>query len=350
MEQALNADTERLENECRLYHEAMLDEDARLEGMKRALKIAATSIPQEGSDDRSESIDDGWKRTEQAFRDEIQMLTEACQQHEEELSHLLSLRREQQAIAKELDEFENTAEEERNALELEARAFDNDQEQLYRTLAEVEAEVERLSSTQIRLPSMLFDLQVDKERGLRYPLINELRLAYRPKGDIQWEEIQAAWSSANQLLLAIGTLFQFQSQNFKIVPLSHCSKLIYYRDFVDEKGTKRKSGATVYNLGHGKTKGSKALVAWSALLHQMIQHATKQLNEACEGELLDAASLPPLPFETTSTSIGGVVLSHLDDNDDAGWSRAIHFMASDLLWLSECASFYVLQQVIISSS
>ena len=51
----------------------------------------------------------------------------------------------------------------------------------------------------VRLHAALFHLVVDK-RGLRYPLINELRLAYRPKGDVHWKEINAAWAQATQLL------------------------------------------------------------------------------------------------------------------------------------------------------
>jgi hypothetical protein len=47
-------------------------------------------------------------------------------------------------------------------------------------------------------------------------------------------------------------------------------------------------------------------------------------------------------------SIGGVLLTQLQDNDDSGWSRVIHFMASNLQWLSKCASIYALQQVVLS--
>jgi hypothetical protein len=218
-------------------------------------------------------------------------------------------------------------------------------------LAEIQAEAEQLSSAQIQLPSMLMDLQVDRERGLRYPLINELRLAYRPKGDVQWNEIQAAWSLAAQLLLVIGTLFDFQSQYWTIVPLSHCAKLIYYApesSHIDPTGKQRR--AVVYNLGHPKTNGSKALSAWNALLFQVMEHTTTKMNQACDCGILDHASIPPLPFEIAPGKIGNVVLERLDESDDAGWSRAIHFMSSNLLWLSECASAFVLQQVLLTTA
>jgi hypothetical protein len=326
----------------------MRKEEERVEGLKRALKIAASSSLDTDPKDINQSDFD---RTEQIFRNETHLLQEACQQHEDELRHLDVLLKEQAMISRDLDQLEYATEEEQNALELEARAFDNDQEQLYHRLAEIQAEAEQLSSAQIQLPSMLMDLQVDRERGLRYPLINELRLAYRPKGDVQWSEIQAAWSLAAQLLLVIGTLFDFQSQYWTIVPLSHCAKLIYYApesSHIDPTGKQRR--AVVYNLGHPKTNGSRALSAWNALLFQVMEHTTTKMNQACDCGILDHASIPPLPFEIAPGKIGNVVLERLDESDDAGWSRAIHFMSSNLLWLSECASAFVLQQVLLTTA
>lgn len=319
-------------------------EEERIQGLKRALQIAAASTHGNLAGDGG-LVD--FERTEQTYRTEIQLLEEACEQHEEELRHLSSLQKEQAVIAVELDRLEYATEEEQNALELEARAFDNDQEQLLRKLVKTQAEVEQLSSPRIRLPAMLMDLRVDRERGLRYPLINELRLAYRPKGDVQWNEIQTAWSLAAQLLLVIGTIFDFQSPHWKIVPLSHCAKLMYSNGN-NPSGNKRR--VVVYNLGHSKTNGSRALLAWNVLLFQVIQHATVEMKFACESGVLDAANVPPLPFDITTEKIGNIVLSSLNENDDGGWSRAIHCMASNLLWLSESASAYVLQQVLLATS
>lgn len=240
-------------------------EEERIQGLKRALQIAAASTHGNLAGDGG-LVD--FERTEQTYLTEIQLLEEVCEQHEEELRHLSSLQKEQAVIAVELDRLEYATEEEQNALELEARAFDNDQEQLLRKLVKTQAEVEQLSSPRIRLPAMLMDLRVDRERGLRYPLINELRLAYRPKGDVQWNEIQTAWSLAAQLLLVIGTIFDFQSPHWKIVPLSHCAKLMYSNGN-NPSGNKRR--VVVYNLGHSKTNGSRALLAWNVLLFQVIQ-------------------------------------------------------------------------------
>jgi hypothetical protein len=270
---------------------------------------------------------------------------------------------------------------EQNALELEARAFDNDQEQLSRALLEILDEVERLSSPQLQLPATLLRLQVDRERGLRYPLINELRLAYRPKGDVQWHEIQAAWALAAQLLLSICTLFHFQQQPqqlsshnsnnncWRLIPLSHCAKLFYYPS--ERSNTKSGPAAAgsaadnqthtvattaqhtrpiVFNLGHPKTNQSKALLTWNALLCQVMQHVTAELTAAIDLGILVAQEVPPIPFEMSPTKIGHTWLTQLGEDDDGGWSRVIHCMTSNLLWLSDCASLFVRQQVILESS
>lgn len=147
------------------------------------------------------------------------------------------------------------------------------------------------------------------------------------------------------MLLVTGTLFEFQSKHCKIVPLSQCAKLIYYPPDNSVKVGHPKRRDLVYNLGHPKTNAKRALLTWNALLCQIIQFVSSEMKKACDhGIIEDASAVPALPFEISSTKIGHITLSQLDENDDAGWSRAIHYMASNLLWLSECASVYVLNQ------
>lgn len=362
MEKALDADSEHLENECFMYRQAARKEEERIESLEKALKTVPRSNLDpfaEENEDESDNIyinnSQGLQAAEQAFRDEIWALEEECRQQEAELMHLKGLRREQLQLADDLDEAHYELEVQRNALELEARAFNNDQEQLYQSLYGIQDEVDKLSSN-ISLPSLILDLHVDKERGLRYPLINELRLAYRPKGDIKWNEIQVAWSLAAQLLLVVGTLFHYPSEQWKIVPLSHCAKLIFFS--VDSDGTATESvddakarhkRALVYHLGHPKTNGAKALKAWNALLHQVILHVKQKQEEEIQIGTMNA-SFPKLPFPISSHAVGTIDIDQLNENDDAGWSRAIHCMASNLLWLSDCASLYTSQQVVWTSA
>lgn len=389
VEYALDTESERLENETLLYQQFSQKEKERSEQIQRSLqKVVATKTSSSSSSLETSVILDSndmennitpeelQNRAEQAFLDEIEALEEECRRQEAELEHLKALKKEQFDIQQDLIDDEYALEEERNALELEARAFDNDQEQLYRELKDIQTEVDKLSSLDIHLPSMLLDLQVDKERGLRYPLINELRLAYRPKGDVKWDEIQAAWSLAAQLLLVVGTLFHYPSKQWKIVPLD-CAKLIYFNDEDDNnsgntkskeitslpsssppppsqqkqqqqkdmESEQRRKKAIVYHLGHPKTNGSKALRAWNTLLHQVAIHVNNMQEEALRtGEM--TIPFPKMPYPMTTTAVGTIDLLQLNDNDDAGWSRAIHFMASNLQWLSECASLYTSQQVV----
>lgn len=292
-------------------------------------------------------------RVESSFLSEIQSLEEACRQQEGELLMLQSVRKQQSSLSKELDLSERELSAERNGLEVSSRAFDNNQDQLYRFLVEVEGEVDRLSSCSIRLPSLLFDLHVDKERGRLYPMINELRLAYRPKGDIQWEEIQAAWSLAAQLLLCVANVFHFQSRHWRIIPLSNCSKLLFYppKSSLKEGSPTKNEGkasseqASVYNLGHPLTNSAKAMLVWNALLHQLCNHVVDSTQKALSDGLIDAGVVPPIPFPMTSVQIGPIVMTDLDANDDAGWSKAIHCMCSNLLWLSDCSSTFLMYRV-----
>ena len=353
MASALDADSERLLNECYMYEQAATKEEERFASLEKALSAVVTGSENSGSFSSSKSPTNNLQKAEQAFLDEIAALEEECQQLEAELSHLNTMAEEQINLGKVIEETEYELEVERNSLELEARAFDNNQEQLSQTLQNINDEVDKLSSG-ISLPSLLLDLQVD-ERGLRYPLINELRLAYKPKGDLKWNEVQVAWSLAAQLLLVVGTLFQYPSEQWKIVPLSHCAKLIFYSNKEDnanvssdthQQDTKR---AVVYHLGHPRTNGATAIRAWNRVLHQVILHVRHKTE--VEGHNVDkATTFPNLPFEISPTTIGTIDMNQLNENDNAGWSKAIHFMASNLLWLSDCAAIYTSQQVLWTSA
>jgi hypothetical protein len=386
VERALAEDADRLEHETRSFREAATEEEARSETWRRALESFWACEDEEDNgieprDDPARREDGLLDRQAAAFRDEIEILRRAVAEQEQEIGRLARLRRDQVRVLREMRRARSELESERNDLEIEARAFDNDHDQLSRALADAEEQARRLSSPCIRLLSHLYELTVDNDRGLRYPLINGLRLAYRPKGDMQWDEIQAAWSLAAQLLLSVATVFNFQSSNWKIVPLSHCAKLIYTESMIDSSAvpsasakptppSSSKAPATpkqrsmVFNLGHPRTDGSRALAAWNSLLHKIVQHATVQLHRAAESGLFDEASSPssspsehepeaererlllrlphPVPpFETTPSQIGDAILARLNPKDDAGWSKVIHYATSNLLWLADCASIYV---------
>lgn len=289
---ALEADTQRLYIEAQAYQDAVTNSKQRTKAFQ-AYDIALT---------------------EDAYREEIHMLQQEVQARDAELAHLNVLYKDQLTVTKQLEQLDAQLQQEQIALELQSKAFDNSIQLKTTALKQVETEVDRLSL--VKLPQALFDLQVD-QRGLRYPLINQLRLAYRPKGDLPLKEIQVAWSQATQLLLILGTLLQYPSSDWKLVPLADCAKLIYRKE--------------IYDLSPGDCRG---LMAWNALLDQVVHHA-------------GYASKPtkPPPFPSSASSIGTTDLTHLDRMDHVGWSQVIHRMASNLLWLSECASDLVATQV-----
>eukprot|EP00934_Nitzschia_sp_Nitz4_P003802 Nitzschia sp. Nitz4//scaffold228_size32365//33//1355//NITZ4_007903-RA/size32365-processed-gene-0.30-mRNA-1//1//CDS//3329542810//3792//frame0 len=306
---------------------ALEDDTQRLYAEVQAYKTA-----EEEAKRRAKTFQNVAKRnvegTEKGYLDEISMLKQEVEAREQELEHLHSLFQEQLDLSDQLEALVDNTYEQHNALELQAISFDDSVQLRSKTLTNIQTEVDQLSI--VRLPMALFDLQVD-ERGLRYPLINQLRLAFRPKGDASESEIRAAWSQATQLLLVLGNLLQYPSSEWKVVPLADCAKLIYRKE--------------IFPLRPGDCK---SLMAWNALLDQVIRHA----------QIVFASQDPPKgnvnstttrknapPFPSFPSSIGNTELARLDKNDQVGWSQVIHRMASNLLWLSERVSESVALQV-----
>eukprot|EP00980_Cylindrotheca_fusiformis_P014799 scaffold4026_cov117-Cylindrotheca_fusiformis.AAC.34 len=300
---ALEENTQRLYAECHAYQEAVIDSKQRAKTFDAVSKV-------------------GLETTTKSYQSEIDMLAQEVEAREAELEHLNSLYKDQLEITKQLDAFEEQFQVEQNALELKAKSFDDYLQQLSNQLSQAQSEVDRLSVVQ--LPQAIFDLQVD-ERGLRYPLINQLRLAFLPKGDVPVKEIQVAWSQATQLLLIVGTLLKYTSSDWKLVPLADCAKLIYRKE--------------IYNMSPGDCR---SLIAWNALLDQVLVHACSQhyLKET------RTTKMQP-PFTSSPTTIGNIELTTLDKTDHVGWSQVIHRMASNLLWLSKICSEQVAAQVMI---
>lgn len=332
----MEADIQRLESECRLYRNATKDEKTRHASQLRAIQSSY-------SDGSTPHLDDHALEIKQHnLRQEIARLDSICKEEESELDNLNNLMKDAMVVSQQLDSLQWSMNEEANALELETHAFENEEQQILIALTEVQSEVDRLSSKSIRFPTRALDLRVDSARGLRYPLINELRLAYRPKGDLEWDEIQSAWALAAQLLLQSATLLDFQSKHWRIVPLSQCAKIIYHAPGNETKGV-------AHNIGHRSSKCNEALIAWNALLFEVVQHASTTVKASIEKGLVDPKTVEKLPFEQTSQKIGGVPFRHLDVNDDASWSRVVHFMSCNLLWLANVASLWTLEDVVLSA-
>lgn len=350
----MEADIERLESECHLYRNAARDEKTRQASQLRAIQSSWPSLGAgkgrsmfsiNNNDDDAYNDNQALERMEHNLQQQIARLDEICQEDEAELQNLNHLFQDAMVVSKQLDTLQWDINEEANALELETHAFHNEEQQILTALNEVQLEVDRLSSKEIRFPARLLDLRVDSARGLRYPLINELRLAYRPKGDLEWDEIESAWALAAQLLLQSATLVDFQSRHWRIIPLSQCAKIIYHPPRSDARGI-------VHNVGHrsASTKCWEALIAWNALLCEVVQHALGAIKSAVESGLVDASLVEKLPYEQSTQKIGGVPLRLINVHDDASWSRVIHFMSCNLLWLANVGSLLTLETVVLSAA
>lgn len=320
LENTLQHDTERLIKEKDVYKDAVVQQRLRSRRLEQTIQTTAEML---GSEDNLPAV-------EEAFRNEIEMLSSTCTMTRKELGRLQNALREQAVIESQIDAAYGKVADEQNALCLEAEAFDDDHAQLSRILSDLREQEKQLLS--VELPTYSYRLVVDTERGLRYPLINDLRLAFKPKGDLDWKEIAAAWALAAQLLLSIANLFGFQSQTWRVVPLSSCAKIIYT--------PANSSKAKVFNLGHPQTKGSKALLTWNALLCQVLHHVKKQVST----QLISWNDKSD--HNMTPTTIGNIGLT--TGLDDATWARAIHLMSYNLLWLSNVSSHYLKQHVMLS--
>jgi hypothetical protein len=359
---ALETDTRRLYAEVETYRDNITAAELRAKTLQQQLSTfmpsSTTKSPSPASDDYNSTPEglsspppSAFAAAEEVYLQEIAMLEQEVQAREEELENLAALYEDHMHVSKQLDEEDEQIEHEQNALELESQSFDYRRQLLTTTLEEVQDEIDKLCI--VPLPRALWDLQVDP-RGLRYPLINQLRLAFQPKGDVQTNEIQVAWSQATQLLLLLGNLFEYPGQDWKVVPLADCAKLIYRKE--------------IFNLSPGNTR---SLLAWNALLDQVVKYAwslssvrssssfssrqqrsshstksnlSKTMSSSTSNEATVMSSTPP-PFPSTPTSIGDTELARLDRTDHLGWSQVIHRMASNLSWLCDRASERAAMQV-----
>ena len=359
---ALEADTQRLYAEIEAYRETVQASKQRSKAIQKSTKhIASAGIvsdsiqqhPKNIGPTKSDNFLDN-RTIEQVYQEEIEILEMEIQSRYDELLNYKSIHKEQTDITRDLNKMEEGLHLEENSLQLQSEAFDNRRQVLTKALSEVQNEVDKL--TCVSLPKVLFNLQVDQARGLHYPLINQLRLAFRPKGDVPAQEIQVAWSQATQLLLILGTLLEYPGKDWKLVPLADCAKLIYRKE--------------IFNLVPGDCR---SLMAWNALLDQVVKHVLSLLADSrgsaenivnsasvsqnghhqrenrlniesknststrCNDPFTLLKPIPP-PYLSSPTTIGNTELSRLDPTDHVGWSQVIHRMASNLLWLSNRAS------------
>ena len=324
---SLDTNTERLKMEAQVYKDFVQEEKDKNKRVNRALTI----------NQEINGIMEGVKEDVPAlgqtflnFQHKIEQLRAACIEHENELEKLNDLLSEEVKLSETLSRQENEIFSDFNTLAIEAMAFQVIHKQL--TMQCTSAERERYKLSHVRLPEALFKIEVD-ERGMKYPLINNLRLAYRPKGNLSWKELNAAWSQAAQLVMFVGSAINFKSKNLKIVPLVSCAKI-----FEVKKGRENR---IVHNLGidfesisNRQDSIARSLWAFCALLQQILEHLESKRSliisgSGSESELVEIDS----PYRMRGTIIGSFDLSRLKENDDLAWNSVVHCISSNLKWI-----------------
>jgi len=346
---AIDENIDHLRDESRAYEEAVDKEKDKQRRLRKALLINA-GIAQEqekqiDSSHHSEEIitsatsheseishehggGDILQRTVNTLQQEIQHLQSACREHEVELWQLNSLLKEQAHLSHSLTQEENDLMMEFNAVEIDAKVFQETHQQLTHQCHA--AERERYYLSKVHLHSALFKIDI-YGHGLDYPVINNLRLSHRPKGTLTWPEVNAAWSYCAQLVIYVGSTIKFKSKDLRVVPLTTCAKIIE----VGIRGDRK----IVHNLGvdfgamDRKTHRTEHIIpsikSFHALLYQMVAHIQA---------LGRMKNLDKLPFHMEPFVIGTLSLVRIHEQDDLAWSDVVRCITSNLKWLSENAS------------
>lgn len=322
---AINDHTEQLEYETNTYIRSVEEEQDKHRRLHKALSINA-GIMNDSKSSSSNDINDKElvRSTIQSFEHELMTIKQACREHDSELNNLNQLLMEQAHVSSSLSLQENELLLEFNSIEKEAKVFEDMHRQLTQQCHS--AEIERSHLNHVRLHTSLFDIVVDT-KGELYPLINNLRLSHRPKGDLQWTEINTAWSQATQLLMFMSNTVKFVSRNYGIIPLMHCAKIIE----IDSNGKK-----VYHHLGvdfqtmdkktHNTDHITTSLQVFFTLLYQLSIHIKISSDHEINWSIV--------PYDMTKDSIGPYNIRMIEENDETSWRGAINSIASNLRWLS----------------
>lgn len=319
---AINENTEQLELETNAYIRAVEEEEDKQRRLHNALSINA-GIQNNQVYTGDLSHDELIQSTIQSFEHEIMNIKQLCQDHEAEMINLNQILLEQAQASETLSIQQDELVLKYNSIERESKVFEDIHRQLTQQCHD--AETERSQLHRVRLHSALFDIVVDG-RGELYPLINNLRLSHRPKGDLAWAEINTAWSQAIQLLMFMSSTVKFSTRNYEIIPLMHCAKIIevdctgkkvYHHFGVDFESIDKKTHSTNHII--------VSLKVFYSLLYQLFAFLVTSKRD------FDTSMIPN---EMTANTIGSYNLRILNENDDKDWRSAINCIASNLRWLS----------------
>jgi len=327
---AIDADTARYERETQAYVDAVAAEEDRERQIRQALSFNAEVAYGDGQHQQQRlSGDDLVSNAASAFQEDIDALTAAVHEYEQELEQLNRLLDEQVQRAAILSREEDLLFMDQNDIEIDAAEFETVSRQLTSRCSEAHCEV--MSLSKVNLHAALFDIIVNDDQ---LPRINGMRLSHRPKGDLGWAEMNCAWASAAQLLLFIGGTVKFTSRNLRIVPMTSCAKIMEItgkKKYIHNLGREldRLDGRNGSNNGRNNSSyiagDSMAMIpgirAFRALQSEVLQHVLK-----------DKKSLQN-QFRMTISTIGSHDLMRLHEEDSTTAAAVIRYVAKNLEWL-----------------
>ena len=223
---AIEININQLQGESEIYKAALATKEREIQQrrIKERREITPRSIASNDGEDEIDNekdigkecsiIDDDDETASSVFEKELQLLSSAIRVHEQELNMLEGRLTEQCKITQQIAMQEEQLQQELRYFEYYTQHVWTRVQRpvLTNYMKRAQDEFDAISSLQ--LPSLLFDVfcpllpkeQDQKVSESSYSKINYLRLSHLPcaKLSLTWDEINAAWSQAAQLIFMVG--------------------------------------------------------------------------------------------------------------------------------------------------
>jgi len=321
---AVEVNTHRILAECQAYVDTVRHEEDRIRRMKGGTRYDNIFVALNISLFTSSSIE--------PYNSEIESLETEYQSIMQEIQNLHSeIYKENESRTKILTEMEDELLNDYNSLEIATKNNRN----LCRTLSSeylsTKKELDLLSKFKLHSLFFTFENEQVKKRTGGYDMINGLRLGFRPSKDLQWREINSAWSLVAQLVLFINNYTKFSSNKYRIAPLTSCAKIIEI--ISPHKKMVHHLGRDLNDFNNFQ-KGIEpdALRVLNSLFYSLALYTHKKYNPILQ-------ETRKQPFSMDESRIGVYDLTQVQDTEDEKWLGVIHCLTENMKWLLECVSF-----------
>ncbi|XP_037946329.1 beclin-1-like protein [Teleopsis dalmanni] len=243
---------------------------------------------------------------------------------EQLLLELTSLKEQEQALNKEIEE-EELEKEKLNEQESsywreytkhrrELMLTEDDKRSLECQIAYADQQLEKLKDANI------FNITFHIWHAGHFGTINNFRLGRLPSTSVDWSEINAAWGQTVLLLCALARKIDLTFERYRIVPFGNHS-------YVEVLGENRE--LPLYGTGGFKffwdTKFDAAMVAFLDCLTQFQQEVEKRDKEFLLPYKMDKGKI-------IDPSTGQSYSIKIQFNSEEQWTKALKFMLTNLKW------------------